>query len=92
MSSAPALDAQARAQRAERMLQRATNLIDRVDRLVIRAERLLADTDDAVPSPPPAERNPEEAMTASHTGMIGGGGLEAHNSSSVRATESHGKP
>jgi hypothetical protein len=35
----------------------------------------------------PNERNPEEAMTGSQTGTIGGGGPEAHNPSPVRATE-----
>lgn len=35
----------------------------------------------------PGERHPEEAMTGSQTGTIGGGGPEAHNSSPVRATE-----
>jgi len=35
----------------------------------------------------PGERNPEEAMTGSQTGTIGGGGPDAHNPSPVRATE-----
>jgi hypothetical protein len=35
----------------------------------------------------PAERKPEEAMTGSQTGTIGGGGPDAHNPSPVRATE-----
>jgi hypothetical protein len=35
----------------------------------------------------PGERHPEESMTGSQTGTIGGGGPEAHNPSPVRATE-----
>jgi hypothetical protein len=35
----------------------------------------------------PNARNPEEAVTGSQTGTIGGGGPEAHNPSPVRATE-----
>jgi hypothetical protein len=34
----------------------------------------------------PGERRPEEKMTGSQTGTIGGGGLEAHNPSPNRAT------
>jgi len=40
------------------------------------------DTEEAL-----GERNPEEAMTGSQTGTIGGGGPDAHNPSPVRATE-----
>jgi len=35
----------------------------------------------------PGEQRPEERMTGSQTGTIGGGGPEAHNPSPVRATE-----
>jgi hypothetical protein len=34
----------------------------------------------------PGERRPDEQMTGSQTGTIGGGGPEAHNSSPIRAT------
>lgn len=34
----------------------------------------------------PGERKPDEQMTGSQTGTIGGGGPEAHNPSPVRAT------
>lgn len=34
----------------------------------------------------PGERRPDEQLTGSQTGTIGGGGAEAHNSSPVRAT------
>jgi hypothetical protein len=34
----------------------------------------------------PGERRPEEQLTGSQTGTIGGGGAEAHNPSPVRAT------
>jgi hypothetical protein len=34
----------------------------------------------------PGERRPDEQMTGSQTGTIGGGGAEAHNPSPVRAT------
>jgi len=34
----------------------------------------------------PGERRPEEQMTGSQTGTVGGGGAEAHNPSPVRAT------
>ena len=34
----------------------------------------------------PGERRPEEKMTGSQTGTIGGGGPEAHNPSPIRAT------
>ncbi len=34
----------------------------------------------------PHERRPDEQMTGSQTGTIGGGGAEAHNPSPVRAT------
>jgi len=34
----------------------------------------------------PGERRPEERMTGSQTGTIGGGGPDAHNPSPVRAT------
>jgi hypothetical protein len=33
------------------------------------------------------QRSPEEGMTGSQTGTIGGGGPDAHNPSPVRATE-----
>jgi hypothetical protein len=36
----------------------------------------------------PGERGPEEQMTGSQTGTIGGGGFEAHNPSAERATGS----
>jgi hypothetical protein len=45
------------------------------------------DDPDAPNGPFTGERNPDEAMTGSQTGTIGGGGPEAHNSSPVRATE-----
>jgi hypothetical protein len=34
----------------------------------------------------PGERSPQEQMSGSATGTIGGGGLDAHNPSPVRAT------
>ena len=34
----------------------------------------------------PQERRPDEQMTGSQTGTIGGGGAEAHNPSPIRAT------
>ena len=34
----------------------------------------------------PGERRPEEQMTGSQTGTVGGGGPDAHNPSPVRAT------
>ena len=34
----------------------------------------------------PGERGPDEQMTGSQTGTVGGGGAEAHNPSPVRAT------
>jgi len=34
----------------------------------------------------PGERHPEEQMSGSQTGTIGGGGLDAHNPSAIRAT------
>jgi hypothetical protein len=46
--------------------------------------RLGPDTDTTAA---PDERSPEESMTGSQTGTIGGGGPKAHNPSPVRATE-----
>jgi hypothetical protein len=40
----------------------------------------------------PGERDPEEQMTGSQTGTIGGGGFEAHNPSANRATGSDDDP
>jgi len=40
----------------------------------------------------PGERHPEEQMTGSQTGTIGGGGFEAHNPSANRATGSDDEP
>ena len=34
----------------------------------------------------PSERRPEEQMTGSQTGTIGGGGFDAHNPDAIRAT------
>jgi hypothetical protein len=57
-----------------------------------RDEGILSDPKRLVPRPGPdteafpGERNPEEKMTGSQTGTIGGGGPDAHNPSPVRAT------
>jgi hypothetical protein len=57
-----------------------------------RGEGLTSDTKRLVPrlGPDseefPGERHPEEQMTGSQTGTVGGGGLEAHNPSPTRAT------
>jgi hypothetical protein len=40
----------------------------------------------------PGERAPEEQMSGSQTGTIGGGGLDAHNPSPNRATGSDDEP
>jgi hypothetical protein len=47
--------------------------------------RLGPDRDD--PEDTPGEHRPEERMTGSQTGTIGGGGYGAHNPSPLRATE-----
>ena len=59
-----------------------------------RDEGLLSDPRHLAPRPGPdaeafpGERHPEEQMSGSQTGTIGGGGPEAHNPSAERATGS----
>jgi hypothetical protein len=47
--------------------------------------RLGPDRDD--PDDTPGEHRPEERLTGSQTGTVGGGGYESHNPSPIRATD-----
>jgi hypothetical protein len=63
-----------------------------------RDEGLLSDPRRLAPRPGPddesfpGERRPDEQMTGSQTGTVGGGGFEAHNPSANRATGSDEEP
>ena len=58
----------------------------------LREDGILSDPDRLTPrlgpdtEAEPGERRPDEQMTGSQTGTVGGGGADAHNPSPIRAT------